>query len=249
MARLVALLYGVIAYAVFLASFLYAVAWLGDFGVPKTIDSGAAGPAVAAVLVDLLLLAAFAIQHSVMARPGFKAWWTRIVSPAIERSTYVLAASLLLLAICFGWQPLPGSVWRAEGAAAIALGAGFWAGWAIVLASTFMISHFDLFGLRQVWLNARGAAYIPPRYVERFLYRFVRHPIMLGFIVAFWSAPFMSIGHLLFAAVTTAYILIALKLEEGDLVREHGASYAAYRERVPMLVPGMKGRRRPTSPA
>ena len=249
MTRVLALLYGLVAYGVFLASFLYAIAWLGNFLVPKTIDSGEGGGAAMAVLVDVLLLSAFAIQHSVMARPAFKAWWTRFVSPAVERSTFVLFASLLLFAICLGWRPLPAVVWRAEGGAAALLWAGFALGWLVVLLSTFAINHFDLFGLRQVWLYARGRAQSAPHYVERFLYRFVRHPIMLGFIIAFWSTPVMSAGHLLFAVVTTAYILVALQLEEHDLLREHGAQYAAYRERVPMLVPGTKARRRPTSPA
>jgi protein-S-isoprenylcysteine O-methyltransferase Ste14 len=152
----------------------------------------------------------------------------------------VLAASLLLFEICLGWSPLPETVWRAEGAAAIALWTLFATGWLIVLSATFMINHFELFGLRQVWLHARGRDYVAPRYVERLFYRFVRHPIMLGFIIAFWAAPTMSAGHLLFAVVTTAYILVALQLEERDLLKEHGASYASYRERVPMLVPGAR---------
>lgn len=240
MSRILALLYGVLAYVVFLASFLYAVAWLGNFAVPKTIDSGPAAPLGEALLINLALLSAFALQHSIMARPAFKRWWARFVAPPIERATFVLAASLLLFAICLGWRPLPDAVWQVEGAAALALQALFWTGWGIVLAATFMISHFELFGLRQVWLHARGRRYTAPRYVERFLYRFVRHPIMLGFLIAFWATPAMSVGHLLFAVVTTLYILVALQLEERDLVREHGAAYEAYRERVPMLVPGLK---------
>jgi protein-S-isoprenylcysteine O-methyltransferase Ste14 len=240
MSRILVPLYGAVSYVVFLASFLYAIAWLGGFIVPKTIDSGPAAPLLEAIVVNLALLTAFALQHSVMARPGFKRWWTRFVPPPVERSTYVLAASLLLFAICLGWRPLPETVWRAEGVAAIALWALFATGWLVVLSATFMINHFELFGLRQVWLHARGRAYAAPHYVERLLYRFVRHPIMLGFLIAFWSAPTMSVGHLLFAVVTTAYILVALQLEERDLLKEHGASYAAYRERVPMLVPGTK---------
>lgn len=243
MSRFLVPLYGAVAYVVFLASFLYAIAWLGGFLVPKTIDSGAPSPLIEAIVINVLLLSAFAIQHSVMARPAFKRWWTQYVPAPVERSTYVLAASLLLFAICFGWRAMPGTVWHAQGAAAIALWALFAAGWLVVLTSTFMINHFELFGLRQVWLHARGGKYVPPRYVERLFYRFVRHPIMLGFIIAFWSAPTMSVGHLLFAAVTTAYILVALQLEERDLLKEHGTSYASYRERVPMLVPGTKGRR------
>lgn len=240
MSRILALLYGVLAYVVFLASFLYAVAWLGNFLVPKTIDSGPAAPLAEAILVNLALLSAFALQHSIMARPAFKRWWTQFVAPPIERATFVLAASLLLFAICLGWRALPQAVWHVDGTAALVLQALFWAGWGIVLAATFMISHFELFGLRQVWLHARGCPHMAPRYVERFLYRFVRHPIMLGFLIAFWATPVMSVGHLLFAVVTTLYILVALQLEERDLVREHGAAYEAYRERVPMLVPGLK---------
>jgi protein-S-isoprenylcysteine O-methyltransferase Ste14 len=243
MSRILVPLYGAVAYLVFLASFLYAIAWLGGFLVPKTIDSGAPSPLLEAIVINVLLLSAFAIQHSVMARPAFKRWWTQYVPPPVERSTFVLAASLLLFAICFGWRAMPAAVWHAEGAAAIALWGLFAVGWLIVLTATFMINHFELFGLRQVWLHARGQKYVPPHYIERFFYRFVRHPIMLGFIIAFWSTPTMSAGHLLFAGVTTAYILVALQLEERDLLKEHGASYASYRERVPMLVPGTKGRR------
>jgi len=240
MSRILVPLYGAISYVVFLASFLYAVAWLGNFLVPKTIDSGAASPLGVAVLVNVLLLTAFALQHSIMARPGFKRWWTRIVPQAAERSTYVLLASVLLFAICVHWHALPQVVWRFDGAAALVMWALFALGWLIVLTSTFMINHFELFGLRQVWLHARGSAYSAPNYVERFFYRFVRHPIMLGFLIAFWSGPTMTVGHLLFAAVTTAYILVALQLEERDLMKEHGASYASYRDRVPMLIPGTK---------
>ena len=240
MSRILVPLYGAASYFVFLASFLYAVAWLGNFLVPKTIDSGPASPSGVAILVNVLLLTAFALQHSVMARPAFKRWWTRIVPQAAERSTYVLLASLLLFAICFHWRALPQVVWRFDGAAALLMWAFFALGWLIVLASTFMINHFELFGLRQVWIHARGNAYSAPNYVERFFYRFVRHPIMLGFLIAFWSGPTMSMGHLLFAAVTTAYILVALQLEERDLMKEHGASYASYRDRVPMLIPGTK---------
>ena len=244
MSRILVPLYGATAYLVFLASFLYAIAWLGNFIVPKTIDSGTAAPLGEALLVNLALLTAFALQHSIMARPAFKRWWTRFVAPPVERATFVLFASLLLFAVCLGWRPLPQVAWHLEGAGAIAMWALFATGWLIVLTATFMISHFELFGLRQVWLHARGLAYTAPRYVERFFYRFVRHPIMLGFLIAFWATPTMTMGHLLFAATTTIYILVALQLEERDLVAEHGASYEAYRERVPMLVPGLKGRPR-----
>ena len=240
MTRIASLLYASISYALFLSSFLYSIAWLGGFLVPKTIDSGPVSPTATAVIMNLLLLTAFALQHSVMARPAFKRWWTQLVSPPIERATYVLLSSLLLFAICLGWRALPQVVWQVEGTAAAIVWALFATGWLIVLLSTFMISHFELFGLRQAWLHARGRAYTTPHYVERFFYRIVRHPLMLGFLIAFWSAPTMSVGHLLFSAVTTAYILVALQFEERDLLAEHGASYASYRERVPMLVPGLK---------
>jgi protein-S-isoprenylcysteine O-methyltransferase Ste14 len=240
MSRILVPLYGAVSYVVFLASFLYAIAWLANVLVPKTIDSGAAAATGSAILVNLALLSAFALQHSIMARPGFKRWWTRFVAPPVERATFVLFASLLLFAICLGWQPMPQAVWQLDGAAAIAMWALCAAGWLIVLAATFMINHFELFGLRQVWLHARGRAYTAPHYVERFFYRFVRHPIMLGFLIAFWATPAMSQGHLLFAVTTTLYILVALQLEERDLVAEHGAAYESYRARVPMLVPGLK---------
>ena len=244
MTRIASLLYASISYALFLSSFLYAVAWLGGFLVPKTIDSGPVSPTATAVIMNLLLLTAFALQHSVMARPAFKRWWTQLVSPPIERATYVFASSVLLFAICLGWRAMPQIVWQVEGTAATVVWALFATGWLIVLLSTFMISHFELFGLRQAWLHARGRTYTAPHYVERLFYRFVRHPLMLGFLIAFWSAPTMSVGHLLFSAVTTAYILVALQLEERDLLAEHGASYASYRERVPMLVPGLKWKSR-----
>jgi protein-S-isoprenylcysteine O-methyltransferase Ste14 len=237
-------IYGAVSYLVFLASFLYAVGWLGNFLVPKSIDSGVAGGAIEAELVNVALLTAFALQHCIMARPGFKRWWKQVIPAAAERSTYVLLASLLLFAVCLGWKPLPEVIWEARGSAAVALWALCASGWLVVLASTFMINHFELFGLRQVWLEARGRAYTAPRYVERFFYRIVRHPLMLGFLVAFWAAPTMTVGHLLFAGVTTAYILVALQLEERDLLKEHGASYASYRQRVPMLIPGTKRRKR-----
>jgi protein-S-isoprenylcysteine O-methyltransferase Ste14 len=233
-------LYGAACYAVFLGSFLYAIGFVGDWIVPKTIDSGAVlgGTLSSAILIDVLLLGAFAIQHSVMARPGFKALWTRIVPRSVERSTYVLLSSLLLALICWQWRPLPAPVWNAAAPAPHALLVALSVlGWLIVLLSTFMINHFDLFGLRQVYLRMRGREYTPPHFVQRALYRIVRHPIMLGFIIAFWATPRMSVGHLLFAAATTGYILIGLQFEERDLMRSHGAEYRAYRSRVPMLLP------------
>jgi protein-S-isoprenylcysteine O-methyltransferase Ste14 len=244
MKRLLVILYGFFAYALFLASFLYAVAWLGNILVPKTIDRGAATTSSgAAIAVNLLLLAAFAIQHSVMARSGFKRWWMRFIPRSIERSTYVLAASLALFAVCLGWRSLPAVVWEAHGAAASALAALFWIGWLVSLASTFMIDHFDLFGLRQTFAQRTGPP-SGPMFKAPLLYRYVRHPLMLGLLIAFWATPKMTAGHLLFAVTTTVYIVLALQLEERDLLRDLGAAYEAYRKRVPMLLPGTKLHRR-----
>ena len=240
MGRLLAVLYGVLAYAVFLVAFLYAVGFVGNLVVPVTIDRG--GPQsgwLAALAVDAILLGLFAVQHSVMARPAFKRWWTRFVPPTVERSTYVLLSSLLLAALFWQWRPIPAIVWQVSGAGGTALAALCWIGWAIVLASTFMINHLDLFGLRQVFLN-QGAAYQHPPFMTRGFYALVRHPIMLGFIVAFWAAPTMTVGHLVFALATTAYILIALQFEERDLLAFLGDAYREYRTRVPMLIPWTK---------
>ncbi len=233
-----AALYGLACYACFLGSFLYAIGFVGDFAVPKTIDSGPAGAWPEALLVDLVLLGLFAVQHSVMARPGFKAVWTRIVPRAVERSTYVLFSSLLLILLMWKWQAIPAVVWDVSASLPktilLALCA---AGWLIVLLSTFMINHFDLFGLRQVFLRMRGIDYTPLHFTQRALYKFVRHPIMLGFVIAFWVTPYMSAGHLVFAIMTTGYILVGIFFEERDLMRSHSVEYGAYRARVPMLFP------------
>jgi protein-S-isoprenylcysteine O-methyltransferase Ste14 len=234
---------GAVSYLGFLVTFLYAIGFVGDFAVvPKGIDDGVVEPAGRAVLIDVALLALFAVQHTIMARPAFKERWTRVVPAAIERTTFVLAATLLLALMMWQWRPLPEVVWHADGVLAVALWSLFGAGWAVVLISTWLIDHFDLFGLRQVWLFFTGRPYAPPPFVERAFYKNVRHPLMLGFLVAFWFTPHMTQGHLLFAGVTTAYILVAIQIEERDLVRLHGHLYGDYRRRVSMLLP--LGRRR-----
>lgn len=237
------LAYGAIAYLVFLASVLYAIAFLADVVVPYTVDGGrTAGAVWPAVIIDLLLLSAFAIQHSVMARPGFKRRWTRFVPASIERSTYVLLASLILLGIFWWWQPLPAIVWDVGWTPARAvLWAVYLAGWALVVASTFMISHFDLFGLRQVYRQARAMDPAPLGFRAPMLYRVIRHPIMTGFFIAFWATPTMTWGHLLFAAVASGYIIVAVRFEEHDL-RQALPEYAGYADRTPRFVPGVAHR-------
>jgi protein-S-isoprenylcysteine O-methyltransferase Ste14 len=237
----VVLAYGLSSYAAFFASFLYAIGFVGDLLVPRSIDAGPTSPIAAAVLVDALLLLGFAIPHSVMARPAFKQWWTRYVPPPIERSTYVLISSLLLGLLFWQWRPIPAVAWQIGHPAGRRLLHGlFWLGWATVLASTFLIDHVDLFGLRQAYLFAVGRPYQPPDFKAIGLYRFIRHPLMTGFLLAFWAAPTMTAGHLLFASATTAYILIALQLEERDLERFYGDRYRAYRRRAGLLLPRLR---------
>jgi protein-S-isoprenylcysteine O-methyltransferase Ste14 len=236
--RIAFFLYGVACYLVFLATFLYAVGFVGGLLVPKALDGAPARAFWPALGVDVLLLTVFAVQHSVMARRWFKERWTRIVPWAVERSTYVLFASAALALLMWQWQPLGGEVWRVDQAAARALLWGLFAlGWTLVLYATFLINHFDLFGLRQVWLPLAGKPYTRPRFGTPGPYRLVRHPLYLGFLLAFWATPHMTVTHLVFALATSGYILVAIQLEERDLVREHGESYAAYRRRVPMLLP------------
>jgi protein-S-isoprenylcysteine O-methyltransferase Ste14 len=243
MSKTIAFLFGVVSYLIFFLTFLYAIGFVGNLVVPKSIDSGLDGSLLTALLIDLGLLTLFALQHSVMARPGFKKWWTQFVPESIERSVFVLFASLALLLVFWQWRPMAGVVWSIDNAVGrFILQVLFFAGWLIVLLSTFMINHFDLFGLRQVYLNQRGHEYTDLGFRTPAFYKLVRHPIMVGFIIAFWAASTMTVGHLVFAAVTTAYILVAVQLEERDLASFYGEKYASYRSRVGMFIPLPKKR-------
>lgn len=242
MKRIAAFTYGVVCYVIFFVTFQYTIGFIGNLVVPKSIDSMPDSPLGQALLINALLLVVFSIQHSVMARPGFKRWWTKIVPKPVERSTYVLFSSLALILLFVYWQPIGGVIWHVQEPIARTVLYGLFAiGWGIVLVSTFLIDHFDLFGLRQVWFYLRGKEYDAVTFGTPGLYRHVRHPIYVGFIIAIWATPDMTAAHLFFALLMTVYILIGIRLEERDLVTYHGERYSEYSKQVPMLVPRLGG--------
>ena len=245
MKKSIILLYGILAYVIFLIAFLYAIGFVGNFIVPKSIDSGTETTLLSSLFINVILLSVFALQHSIMARPVFKKWFITIISPAMERSTYILLSSLALRLIYWQWQPITTIVWETESKIAIYILTGiFFIGWLIVLLSTFMINHFELFGLAQIFDNLKNKQTPNPKFQTNYLYKIVRHPIMLGFIIAFWATPTMTAGHLLFSIVTTIYILVAVKyLEEKDLRKFIGEKYETYQKEVPMIVPYTKVRK------
>jgi len=241
MNRIASFTYGSLSYLLFLVTFLYAIAFLGNFGPARTIDGEVTEPFGKALLINLLLLGLFAVQHSVMARPGFKRWWTRFVPRPVERSTYVLLSSLALLLLFHAWQPMGGVIWDVHNPIVRGtLYSLFAGGWLLVLYATFLINHFDLFGMRQVWLHLQGRPYTPLEFATPGPYRYVRHPLYVGWLLAFWATPIMTAAHLVFAVATTAYILIAIRFEERDLADAYGPDYERYRRQVPMLVPGLR---------
>lgn len=244
MKKLLALVYGVLAYLFFFGTFVYAIAFVGNVGVPKSIDTGTTTSLWLAVVIDAALLSLFALQHSIMARRGFKQLWTKVVSWYVERSTFVVAASAVLALLLWQWRPIPGTIWDVRGTAlGSVLQVTFWIGWGILLVSTFLINHFELFGLAQVWAYFRGQEFHRPDFKTPALYKMVRHPIYFGFVIAFWSAPIMTMGHLLFSVATTGYILVGIYFEERDLVHAYGDLYRKYRLHVPMLIPLLKFRK------
>jgi methanethiol S-methyltransferase len=244
MSRIAMFVYGLVCYAVFLGVFLYGIGFIGGFVTPTMLDGAPAQPLATALAIDLVLLAVFAVQHSAMARPAFKRWWTRIIPDAAERSTYVLVSSLLLVALYAYWQPIGGVVWTVPAGIGHASILGlYFLGWLLLLYATFLIDHFDLFGLAQVWRRLTGQSYRPPQFRTPSLYGLVRHPLYVGWLVIFWAAPTMTVAHLVFAVMTSAYILVAIQLEERDLVTAFGDDYVNYRRRTPMLIPRMRSSR------
>jgi methanethiol S-methyltransferase len=238
LSRILMFSFGCVSYLVFLGTFLYAVCFIGNFGVSSTLDGPLTGSLAASIAIDTILLTLFAAQHSIMARRWFKEKWTQVIPKPIERSMYVLLSSLALILLFWQWRPLGGAVWAVENPIAVAvLRAFFGLGWGVVLVSTFLINHFELFGLQQVWRNLMRRDETPVKFVTPWLYKYVRHPLYVGWFLAFWMTPVMTSAHLLFSLATTAYILLAIQFEERDLVREHGDAYKEYREQVPMLVP------------
>jgi len=239
--RVLCFIYGIVAYLIGVFSLVYGIGFLANAVVPKGIDTGEADPSGQALWINLLLLLMIPIQHTVMARPAFKIWWTRFIPRSIERSTFVLITGLLLWGLYWFWKPMPEVVWNVETPALrMGITAIYLAGWALLFSGSFLIDHFDLFGLRQVFFQLKGWEYTPPVYVERLFYKWIRHPLMAGFIVAFWAAPTMSQGRLLFVAITTVYIFVGIRLEERDLIAHHGEAYEDYRRRTPMLVPRIR---------
>jgi protein-S-isoprenylcysteine O-methyltransferase Ste14 len=242
MFRVFAMAYGIFSYAVFFAVFLYAIGFIGGFMTPTSLDGPPTRPLVEALAIDLVLLAVFAVQHSGMARPAFKRWWTRIVPEPVERATYVLVSSLLLVVLFIAWEPIGGVIWKAEGAVRTAVIGVYLFGWALLLYSTFLIDHFDLFGLKQTWRAMGGQDYQPPQFHTPSLYKVIRHPLYVGWLTIFWAAPTMTVAHLVFAVMTTAYILIAIQLEERDLAATF-PEYGDYKRRTGMLLPKFGGER------
>lgn len=247
MSRILIFAYGVASYLIFLGVFIYSIAFLGNLYIPNSIDADPVGPVWQAVAINLALLGGFAVQHSLMARPAFKRWWTRIIPPAAERSTYILFSNFAMIALFLWWQPIGGVIWdvAAQPARSIIL-AIYFIGWAILFYATCLLNHFELFGLRQIWCHLRGESLPDAKFRKPGLYKHVRHPIYVGWLIIFWATPTMTIAHLLFAVMTTAYILIAVQLEERDLVDELGEDYRAYKRTVPMIIPFLKlGRKTP----